>query len=231
MWFDYERGRSSGLRVTLDGVGLEDRAQRFSISGLRGSVSWSRDRPAQSKVRWENGYVYRVPFGAAELQWSSEGRDLKLTDELSLPVLNGALLVHSGKVQNAGGSNTAWRLEGVLTPMSMDEFSHVMGWPRMGGSISAVVPKVNYAGQILSMGGAVLVRVFDGEIVLRNLRLARPSGSRIDRGHRGEAAGPLRSYRGLRVWEHPGARERVRAGLEAGELAAGRLRCLPIHLT
>jgi hypothetical protein len=172
----YERGKRYRLRALLDKVSVDDRSRRFGIAELSGVATWDSDVTAESSLRWQNGHFYRVPFGAGEFKWTGKGRQLRLVDKLSLPVLDGTLLVHALDIQNAGGPGATWQLQGVLTPASLEDFADLMGWPSMGGTLSAVVPEVSYAREVLSVGGAVLVRVFDGEIVLHQLRLERPLG-------------------------------------------------------
>jgi len=49
-----------------------------------------------------------------------------------------------------------------------------LGWPAMRGKLSGVIPSLTYQHGILQVGGALLVRAFDGDIVVHNMRLAQP---------------------------------------------------------
>ena len=59
--------------------------------------------------------------------------------------------------------------DGVLTPVSMEAVAAALGWIPMQGKLSGVIPRVALSKGSLSVGGNLLVRVFDGDIVLRNL--------------------------------------------------------------
>jgi len=63
-----------------------------------------------------------------------------------------------------------------MTPVSMKLLTQALGWPEFSGKLSGVIPNVRYAEGNLAVGGVLLVRVFDGEVTLRNLRLEQPFG-------------------------------------------------------
>ena len=69
-----------------------------------------------------------------------------------------------------------WKLDGVLTPVSMQAFSSALGWPTLAGKLSGVVPRVRYENHELTVGGILLVQAFDGDITVRNLRIREPLG-------------------------------------------------------
>jgi len=75
---------------------------------------------------------------------------------------------------DAGTDEMRWSFDGVLTPVSMRAFSQALGWPALGGTLSGVVPAVNYSRGRIEIEGMVLMNVFDGDVLLRNLRLRDP---------------------------------------------------------
>ena len=58
----------------------------------------------------------------------------------------------------------------------MQAFSTAIGWPELAGSLSGVIPEVEYKNSELSLGGTLLVQAFDGDITLRNLKISEPLG-------------------------------------------------------
>jgi hypothetical protein len=58
----------------------------------------------------------------------------------------------------------------------MQALTTALEWPEFGGKLSGVIPQVTYANGDLTVGGVLLVRVFDGEVTLRNLKLEQPLG-------------------------------------------------------
>jgi hypothetical protein len=58
----------------------------------------------------------------------------------------------------------------------MEAVSQALGWPPLGGTLAGVVPAVTYADGRITVKGALLVRAFDGDIVIHDLFLEQPFG-------------------------------------------------------
>lgn len=163
--------------VRLESVGLDvdDAHGRFHVAGLHGALDWDADGPAQrQRLGWRAGQLYRIDLGAAELELETEGRRLRLSQAVQVPVLDGSLVVDSFQWEN--GDTVQWSLDAALTPISMPAFSAALGWPAMAGTLSGMVPEVSYANKELRVGGTLLVGVFDGDITVRELRMRDPFG-------------------------------------------------------
>jgi hypothetical protein len=165
------------LRGALHDIYVEDQDGRFSMYGLDGALDWS-SAPALrvSRLGWQAARLYNIDIGASELRLRSESGGLQLDGQASIPVFDGKLTINELGVENLSKGATRWSLDAALSPVSMELFSHAMGWPVMGGKLSGIIPEVRYAEDRLVVGGAVLVRIFDGDVVLHNLSLARPLG-------------------------------------------------------
>ncbi len=172
---DYGAGDMS-VRLDLAKLGLGDQRGRFGISGLAGTLSWRASGSSVSKLQWDSGHVYRLPFGGSEAVWEWNGDGLRLLEALRVPILGGSLRVNTLQARGLATPSPVWDLDGIVTPVDMPALSRTLGWPAMAGQLSAVIPRVHYAHNVLDIGGAVLFKVFDGEVVIRDLRLARPLG-------------------------------------------------------
>jgi hypothetical protein len=164
--------RARGLervRVDPDGVTLGDEGGRFGLEGVSGTVRWGAQRGEPSTLALAGGHLYRVPFGAAELAAEAHGGALRLIRPVRLPVLDGGLQADSLELDGLGGPDWTGRLDAVLTPVSMEALTAALGWPAMGGQLSWAIPGMRYASGQARVGGALLVRVFDGEVVVRDL--------------------------------------------------------------
>jgi hypothetical protein len=53
----------------------------------------------------------------------------------------------------------------------MEQLSSALHWPKMHGTLAGVVPRVHYESGRLAMDGALLVRAFDGTVVIQDLVL------------------------------------------------------------
>jgi hypothetical protein len=166
------------LSVNLDKVFIDDEKSRFGIYDLNGDIAWSNNPTiTQSKLAWQGGYVYAVPFGESNLQIQAQSSTLSLIEPWSLPILDGALLVNELSLHNAFDDKTQWSFDGLVTPISMESLSAALGWPLLHGKLSGVIPKVSYFNQQLQVDGALMVKLFEGTTVIRDLRLDKPFGA------------------------------------------------------
>ncbi len=171
---DYRAAGPSSAQIQLKAVGLEDRAGRFGLKGLDGTIAWRSDAVAQqSELHWNEAHVYKLALGAAAVQAESQGESLRLLQAVHLPILDGRLDIEHFALQRAQDKSLSWHFDGLLNPISMQAFSTALGWPEMQGKLSGMIPDVNYADGELRVGGVLLIRAFDGAITVRDLRVAR----------------------------------------------------------
>jgi len=166
------------LSVNLDKAFIDDEKGRFGIYDLNGDVAWSNNQAeTQSKLSWRGGYVYAVPFGGSTLQIKAHSSSLSLIEPWTLPVLDGALLVNDFTLNHVLDDKIQWTFDGLVTPISMESLSAALDWPVLHGKLSGVIPKVSYANQQVQVDGALMVKLFDGTTVIRDLRLDKPFGT------------------------------------------------------
>ena len=172
-----QAGQPRALLVDLQQVEVQDTEGRFDFTGLGGRLDWAADGPArQSQLSWRDGQVYRLALGPAALAVESTADSLRLLEPSELPVLDGVLQLESLQLARPAGQELRWSVDGILTPVSMSLLTAALGWPEFGGKLSGVIPDVRYADGELTVGGVLLVRVFDGEVTLRDVRLSEPFG-------------------------------------------------------
>jgi hypothetical protein len=173
----WQAGKLAVAQLELEGVSLEDREERFGLTRAGGRIDWSDDTvPRRSGLHWESGSLYRVGLGPARLAVESVNRHVRLLEAARIPVLDGALQVDEFFLEYGHDTLLNWQFDGFLSPVSMQQLSLALGWPELAGRLSGVIPEVRYKAGDLEVGGILLVRVFDGEVTLRNLRLERPLG-------------------------------------------------------
>lgn len=171
---DYHATALSTAHVRLGAVNLEDQAGRFGIKGLAGDIAWRSDTVAQQSVlRWDAAHVYKLTLGAASVQVQTQAQSLRLQNAVHLPILDGQLDIEHFALQHEPGKPLNWHFDGLLKPVSMQAFSAAVGWPVMHGKLSGMIPGVSYTEGELRIGGILLIRVFDGAITVRDLRIAR----------------------------------------------------------
>lgn len=173
----YAGGELQQLSVGLDDVHAEDRGGLFAAYGLAGELAWRRaGEAASSRLRMEGGYLYGLPLGEAEVHIQALGGHLGLSQPAIVPIFDGALEIRSLQASGLGSEDLRWQFDALLTPVSLSQVSHTLGWPLMSGKLSGMIPNVRYVDEVLEVGGKLLVRVFDGRVVIADLRLAEPLG-------------------------------------------------------
>lgn len=170
-------GSLAAVEATLNSVDITDEHGRFAVAGLAGELAWAdTGEPRRSRLSWDRGQVYAVDLGAATVHLAAVGNRLELPEPLTLPVLDGRLEVDSLRVSGLGAPDPEVGFEGMLTPVSLEALTTALGWPEMSGKLSGMIPAVSYRAGVLGVDGALLVRVFDGSVVVRDLRLESPFG-------------------------------------------------------
>ena len=155
---------------------LVDRRGRFSLLGLDSELDWQRDGPGRADLRWQSGSLYRLSLGQTHLPLTMNGDSIALREPARIPLLDGALVIDRWELARPGGADMQWGFDAVLTPISLESLSAALDWPPFAGKLSGVIPDVRYADGNLEIGGVLLVRAFDGDLTVRNLRLKQPFG-------------------------------------------------------
>ncbi len=169
-------GTPVAARLTLSEVGVEQRDALFGVQGMNGKLDWSAQQSRTSQLGWRSGHVYRIDLGASQLALESIGRRVSLAHATQIPVLDGDLDIETFELEQAPDRPLHWAVDGILTPVSMQKLTAALDWPGFGGTLSGVIPQVSYDDGNLTVGGILLVRVFDGEVTLRDLKLEQPLG-------------------------------------------------------
>ena len=170
-------GALHSLRLDVQGLSLKDGEGQFGIENVLAKIRWSASGVAeQSEVQWAGGHVYRVDLGPARIAAEAGPAYVHLLEATQIPVLDGALQIETFDLIYGDDLPLTWQVDGFMTPVSMSLLTRALGWPEFSGKLSGVIPDVSYAAGNLEVGGVLLVRVFDGEVTLRNLRLEQPFG-------------------------------------------------------
>jgi len=169
-------GRLQSTQMKLDQVSFSEPDGQFGVRALSGDLGWDNSGAVhQSRLAWQGANFYQLQLGAAELGVESDENSVKIQQPLVVSLLDGELHVDGFELGIDHGE-LHWLLDGMLTPVSMQAFSTALGWPPLSGKLSGMVPKVRYEQGELTLGGVLLVRAFDGDITLRNLRIQQPLG-------------------------------------------------------
>lgn len=165
------------LQLNFNHVALKETEDLFGIDALNGTIDWDiNGTPRESILTWQAANIRKLSLGKARLHMQSHGKQAKMTEALSVAMLDGRLHVSQFDIDWSAKTAVNWNLDAVLSPISMQAFSTAVGWPELAGSLSGVIPRVAYKNSELSLGGTLLVQAFDGDITLRNLKISEPLG-------------------------------------------------------
>jgi len=161
------RPQSAWLR--WHGVDLEDRRGRYGLFGAQGELDWSAAAPGSpGALRVEGAHVYGLPLDAFVARLRALPAGIELLEGTEIPVLDGALRVAALRLlQTADGPDV--HFEGGIRAISLEPMTQVLGWPRVSGQLAGVIPRVRYERGDLNVDGRLLVQVFDGEVLLRDV--------------------------------------------------------------
>jgi hypothetical protein len=173
----WQAGELGRVKLDLADLSLHDREGRFDLAGVSGRLRWAAGGSTEvSDLHWQDGSVYRVGLGRADLLVETTGSKARLLEPASIQVLDGELQLETFDLEIGAAEALRWQVDGILTPVSMRQLSLALGWPEFAGKLSGVIPAVRYDDGHLSVGGVLLVRVFDGDITLNDVSLDRPFG-------------------------------------------------------
>ncbi|WP_304915735.1 hypothetical protein [Methylophaga sp.] len=166
------------FKMDLQSVSIIDEAGRFSIENLEGQLGWTNQAAILPiALNWQSASVLSLPLGGSKLLAEVSQNQIRFIESLALPILDGELSLNNFQLSLAGEQGMQWQFQGLLSPISMSQLSSQMGWPELQGKLSGMIPNVSYRDEIITVDGALLLKIFDGTTVIRDLRLQQPFGS------------------------------------------------------
>lgn len=170
----YRDGATQALRLTLRDAGIADTAQRFALLGVNTRIEWNPEVTQSAVIAFSGGALLGAPIGAGRWEVALRGREFAVS-RAALPVFDGRLELRDFRLYPAEGG-WRWQFGAALDGISMEQFSRAAGWPEMPGTLAGNIPRISYDGHEIAGEGALLFRVFGGEVMATQLRLADPLG-------------------------------------------------------
>jgi hypothetical protein len=173
-------GLTSGNLDIVDLSVVDTRRGRFALTGLETQLR-PGDYRFDSRLSWRGLIFGRINLGAGQATLDSEPGAVALLEPLPLDVLGGRLELQRLKVVLPGRANPARdepdiQLQARLDGVDMEQLTAALGWPSFTGKLSGEIPGVALSDGVLEVEGEIRVRVFDGLVMLQNLRMERPFG-------------------------------------------------------
>ncbi|MDP3588994.1 MAG: C4-dicarboxylate ABC transporter [Methylobacter sp.] len=169
--FSINKQALTALTATFNHLDVKDAAGRGEIQGGAGQINWSNDEAFNqpSKFAWKQLQVRAVPIGPAELSFLSRADTIRLLKKTQLPLLGGAIAINHFSWQAKKQQDPKLSFEGDISDVSLEQLSQALNWTPLSGTISGHIPRVEYSNKTLSLGGELIVKVFDGEVKVSNL--------------------------------------------------------------
>jgi hypothetical protein len=171
-------GRLSNAQLTVADFTLEDPRGRFAVKKLNTVVPWERGKPTNTRVVFDSAMALNIPIGRVSFPLALDDDGINVR-RIALPILDGRLEVRNFDLERVGEGEQAtwtWRLDGRITPISVEALTKALKLPVMKGTLSGEIPNVVYARQTLAVNGEIDVSVFDGKMSGRNIALLEPFG-------------------------------------------------------
>jgi hypothetical protein len=164
-------GDPQALTVQVQQFEAKHGLGRWRLEVPSGSTAWDRYSVAPaSQIEISGGEVFRLPFGAFAADWVMEPSRLRLLHPVWIPMFGGGPGLDSLEV-DFSSPIPAITAAGGIRAMSLEELTRALGLPVLAGQLAAIVPQVALTEEGLRVEGNILLRVFDGEVIVRNLRI------------------------------------------------------------
>ncbi|MBU1689859.1 MAG: YdbH domain-containing protein [Gammaproteobacteria bacterium] len=170
----YRDGVTTEFDLSLRAAEFIDEDQRFALHGMNARIPWSNTEERQAEFGFQSGEVLHLALGKTRVPLTMKGWQFS-TSDFSIPLLDGRINVDGFTASRIDGV-WQWHFSGGLAPVSMERFSEALKLPLMHGTLSGIIPVVSYAGGNLKVDGALLFKVFDGTVVVKDLSLLEPFG-------------------------------------------------------
>lgn len=186
-------GEPQRIELRFNDVTVDDGTGDLNLSALSGQWHWlaeatsddaddddsspARDMKVEpSQLKWQGGALLGLQLGASELNFTTLGRQFRLTQAARIPLLDGSLDLETFRVRNAGLPSVAFLVDATLQPISVQQLCKAFGWPEFGGRVGGVISKLRMREGIITLGTTLRAQVFDGNVTISDLRLEQPFG-------------------------------------------------------
>jgi hypothetical protein len=161
----------TAFTATFNNLGIKDEAGHIALQGGVGTVNWSNnvffDQP--SDIAWQQLQLYALPIGPSRLLLASGANSVRLREKTQLPFLGGAITINQFNWQAKKQEEPEVYFKGSISDVSLEQLSQALNWTPLSGTISGHIPGIEYGNKTLSLGGELIVKVFDGEVKVSNL--------------------------------------------------------------
>ncbi|MCU7809140.1 MAG: hypothetical protein KZQ73_14915, partial [Candidatus Thiodiazotropha sp. (ex Semelilucina semeliformis)] len=151
---------------------IDGSTRRMGLYDVNGELKWNRGGEVQpSRLTWQSGHMLEhIDIGPGRIDFQAADNTFHLIKQARVPVLDGFLVVDRLALEALGEPSQKLQFDGFLEPISMDALSRALGWVPLSGKLSGMIPGLTYENGLFTVDGILLVRIFDGDILIKNLQ-------------------------------------------------------------
>ena len=165
-------GHWQSFYAGLEDAGLTDGTGYIHLAGINATIPWQRDMDSEAEFSIAGGRLGDLPLGGFHIPMQMR-HDRFSIQHLSVPMLDGRLYIDDLQARPGAGG---WigHFSGGIEGVSMPKLSAALKLPRMAGRLTARIPDADYRPGVLSIGGDMVIDVFDGHIDVTGLKMLDP---------------------------------------------------------
>jgi len=161
----------SKIGLSFTNLDIYEGKERFSLKDGAGRIDWAKEESftRESIIAWRALQVAGIPIGPSGLSFSAKAKTLSLLEKTRLPLLGGYLAIDRFNWKANLDTDPDVHFIGAVESISLAQLTKALDWTPLTGSISGIIPGVDYRDKKLTLAGELTVKVFDGEIKIKDL--------------------------------------------------------------
>lgn len=168
----WSKGLWQSFYAGVENAHIVDGTNYLEFGGINASIPWERGKSSEAEFSVASARLGELPLGAFRIPVQLHDNEVQLT-KLSIPLLDGRLYVDDLR---ATRHDSGWRgtFSGGIEGVSMPKLTGAIKLPAMAGTFTAHIPAAVLENHVLTLGGALAIQLFDGGIVVPNLKVIDP---------------------------------------------------------
>jgi hypothetical protein len=169
--FSIVQNALTALTTTVNKLAVKDTKGRIKVEGGIGTINWSNEKffNKPSTFAWQQIQLYNLPIGSSRLSFLSRASSFGLLEKTHLPFLDGVIAINQLGWQAKKQEEPDVYFAGSLSNVSLEQWSKALNWTPLSGTISGNIPRVEYRNKTLSLGGEIIIKVFEGDVKITQL--------------------------------------------------------------
>ena len=167
----------SALELNLTNLFMAIESKKINVNDLNAQLQWQKDgEKLLSQFHWDELVLAGMPIQNSELDIFTQGQQLWVEEETSIPVFDGRLVINKLVLDKIFDPEISIDFSGEVKPISIALITEKMGWPSMNGTLSGLIPGMKKVGHSITFDGVLDIDVFDGQMQVENLSIERLFG-------------------------------------------------------